>query len=66
MPDVKLPSNPPAKVCPFCLSSSLAMIQTTYKGREMWVYCRKCGASGPPKESRADAYTLWNVRPRKE
>lgn len=51
--------------CPFCRSRQIT-IEHYSTGREQIFYanCTNCGADGPAKNSRTDAVSAWNRRPK--
>jgi len=52
------------KPCPFCGSEKVILeddMQEVY-----WVLCFECNATGPPKNTEAEAFEAWNKRVEKE
>lgn len=58
--------EPRLEPCPFCSSRQLTVEHhSTGTGQHHYVNCTNCGADGPGGESRGEAITRWNRRPKK-
>jgi len=53
------------KPCPFCGSEKAIYMNNVSEG-VYWVFCFRCNATGPPKDTEAKAFEAWNERTEKE
>lgn len=49
-------------VCPYCKSVDVVIVPSVMDSRRRYVACNGCDASGPHKDTPADAIAAWNAR----
>jgi len=59
---VKIKRGLVMKVCPFCQSKDLIMLNVPFSEKR-YVKCNKCGGSGPIALDKAMAEKKWDYRP---